>query len=116
MNEDFSYVTLLGRDALYSGSPDIPVPDGLYRYYLGDPHGYDYPDEISETVCNAHWGTVLLREPIDLAAINTDELLIAYYEDGGGNPIPFTVEDFLAGMEPAVLETGTEQDEDDLCF
>lgn len=116
MPDEFLYADLLGRPALYSCLRDVNVPDGLYRYYLGDSYGVDFPDRISETVCDDHWGTVLLREPLDLASIDMTEICFGFYEDDRGNPILHTAEDFTAGREPESLPLSLPLDEEDLCL
>lgn len=113
MSESYLYVDLLGHPGLYDCSKDISMPEGLYGYYLGDPEGYDFPTIISETPCADHWGTVLLREPINLNEVR--DISFYFYEDTHGNPLPLTMEEYLGGIEPTGLqmESGTE---DDLCL
>ncbi len=113
MNEEYLYVELLGRAGLYACSEAIPVPEGLYCYYLGDPNGCDFPGTISKTPCAAHWGTVLLREPLNLNEVR--DITFGFYEDVHGNPLALTVEEYLAGMEPAVLPTESGTD-DEMCL
>lgn len=113
MDEEYLYVDLLGHPGLYICSSDVPLPERLYRYYLGDPYGYDFPDTISETPCAEHWGTVLLREPLNLNEVK--DIFFCFYEDIRGNPLPLTVEQYLAGVEPVGLPTESEMD-DDLCL
>lgn len=132
MNESFLYAAIMGRDCLFYHKPLAVVPDGLFCYHLSDPYGYDYPEGIHETVdptgtfCgenpeNWYWGTVLLREPLDLASDefqikDGESLMIAFYEDGHGNPVPITAKDYLAGVEPAALTAAREMDEDEIGF
>ena len=113
MPDEFLYPDLLGYSALYSCLRDVSVPEGLYRYYLGDPNGYDCPGTISKTPCAAHGGTVLLWEPLNLNEVR--DITFGFYEDVHGNPLTITVREYLDGMEPAVLQTESGTD-DELCL
>lgn len=119
MNEEFLYVTILDRPALFHYKPLEEVPTGLFCYHLNDTHGCDYPDQVSTVVGPDYWGTILLREPLNLDSPevkNAKHLMFAYYEDFGGNPIPITAADYLAGVEPAVLTEMREMDENERAF
>ena len=89
MDEEYLYVELLGHKGLYDCAEEIAVPKGLYVYYLGDPHGYDFPTTISETLCPDHGGTVLLREFLNLSEVR--DITFYFLEDNRGNPLPLTV-------------------------
>ena len=116
MDEEYLYIEILDKPGLYHHEPVDPVPEGLYCYHLNDPHGYDYPEAISQTVDSDYWGTILLREPLNFSFLEVEGLMFGFYEDSGGNPVLFSAAAYLAGQKPEALEACVDQDEDDLCF
>ena len=85
---------ILGRDALFTNLriDRKSLPDGLYAYDLRDSDKCDgTPSELKTFVMVNHWGTVIVKEPIDGA----DEGIVLNDEDFNylGNDI--TLEEFL---------------------
>lgn len=116
MDEEYLYIEIQGRPGLFHHKPIDNVPGGLHCYHLSDPNGYDYPEVISQAVDSDYWGSVFLREPIDLSSDEAKEVRFAFYEDSGGNPLPITAADYLAGVEPEPMASDVDLDEDDLCL
>ena len=59
---------ILGRDALFTNLriDRKSLPDGLYAYDLRDSDNCDgTPSELKSFVMVNHWGTVIVKEPID---------------------------------------------------
>lgn len=69
MQEKFEEVMVLGRPALFTGVriKRDTVPDGLYLYEVrgNDDGGWD-PVQIANGILVNHFGSIIVREPIDL--------------------------------------------------
>jgi hypothetical protein len=69
MQENFEEITVLGRPALFT---DLrierdTVPEGLYLYEVrGDDDGGSDPVQIAKRILVNHFGSIIVREPIDL--------------------------------------------------
>ena len=65
---DYERFEILGRDALFTNLriDRKSLPDGLYAYDLRDSDDCDgTPSELKSFVMVNHWGTVIVKEPID---------------------------------------------------
>ena len=64
--EEYETFFILGQDALFTNSrlDRTTIPDGLYAYDLRDECDGNI-NELKDFVAVNHWGTVLVKEPIE---------------------------------------------------
>ena len=65
---DYEEFEILGREALFTNMriDRNTLPDGLYAYDLRDECNGE-PNELKSFVLVNHWGTVVVKEPIESA-------------------------------------------------
>lgn len=63
---DYEEFEILGREALFTNMriDRNTLPDGLYAYDLRD-EGDGEPNELKSFVLVNHWGTVVVKEPVE---------------------------------------------------
>lgn len=69
MQENFEEITVLDRPALFTNVriERDTVPDGLYLYEVrGDDDGGCDPVQIARGIMVNHFGSIIVKEPIDL--------------------------------------------------
>ena len=101
--EEYETFFILGQDALFTNSrlDRTTIPDGLYAYDLRDECDGNI-NELKEFVLVNHWGTVLVKEPIEGADRGVQIKPYDYNFIGGD----MTVDEFMSG-QPEAAQTQT---------
>lgn len=91
---DYEEFEILGREALFTNMriDRNTLPDGLYAYDLRDECNGE-PNELKSFVLVNHWGTVVVKEPIE----NADSGVELTPDDCNFLGGDMSLEDFLNG-------------------
>ena len=97
---DYERFEIFGRDALFTNLriDRKTLPEGLYAYDLRDcDECSGEPSEVKSFVLVNHWGTVVVREPIEGA----DDGVLMSKEDYNYLGEDMTLEEFASPVSPA---------------